>query len=56
MKKANAKKDNFTKKIATGLTLSFERLVEAKRKTNAELAFSENGKIVKVKARDIIIK
>lgn len=56
MKKTDVKKDNFAKQIATGLTLSFERLVEVKRKSNADLAFSKNGKIIKVKARDIIIK
>ena len=56
MKKADSKKDNFTKKLTTGLTLSFERLIEAKKITNAKLAFSQNGKIIKVNARDIKIK
>jgi hypothetical protein len=42
-----------TKKIAKGLKLSFKRLVLSKQKTNSTLAFSQNGKIVKIKARDI---
>ncbi len=56
MKNADFKKGSFTKKISTGLTLSFERLVETKKITNAKLAFSQNGKIVKVNARDISLK
>jgi hypothetical protein len=42
-----------TKKIAKGLKLSFKRLVLSKQKTNSILAFSQDGKIVKIKARDI---
>ena len=53
MKQTNIKKDNFTEKLTKGLTLSFERLLQAKQRNNAKLAFSENGKVVKVNARDI---
>lgn len=40
-------------KIRKGLALTFERLLEYKRKNNGVLVFSENGKIVKIKANDI---
>ena len=40
-------------KILAGIALAFERLVEQKKKDNAELAFSEDGRIVRVRARDL---
>lgn len=40
-------------KILFGLELSFRRLVEDKSKEGKELVFSRDGKIVKVKARDL---
>jgi sulfur carrier protein ThiS len=40
-------------KIKTGLDLTFKKLLETKRQNNGEFIFSQNGKIVKVKARDI---
>ena len=40
-------------KIIKGLTLTYERLVEQKKKEDGELVFSENGKIITVKARDL---
>lgn len=39
--------------IINGIALSFQRLVEQKQKEDAELAFSENGKIIRVKAREL---
>ncbi len=47
------KQEEFRDKIFAGLKLSFERLVKAKAKEDGVLVFSENGKIVKVKARDL---
>jgi len=40
-------------KILTGIALAYERLVEQKKKEDGVLVFSENGKIVEVKARDL---
>ena len=40
-------------KIIKGLTLAYERLVEQKKKEDGILVFWENGKIIKVKARDL---
>jgi hypothetical protein len=40
-------------KIRIGLDLTFKKLVQSKRESNSELVFFENGKIVKIKARDI---
>ena len=40
-------------KILLGLSVSFQRLVEQKERNGEELVFSQNGKIVKVKAADI---
>lgn len=43
-------------KIMKGLKLSFERLVHEKKQKNEDLIFSRNGKIIKIKAKDIKIK
>ncbi|GAB2800405.1 hypothetical protein GCM10027275_53030 [Rhabdobacter roseus] len=40
-------------KIISGLELSFKRLVISKSKEDKELVFSKDGKIVKIKARDL---
>jgi len=44
------------KKVSKGLQLSFQRLVEKTAKEDGELIFSENGKIVRVKAKDLLKK
>ncbi len=40
-------------KIISGLELSFKRLVSSKSKEDKELLFSKDGKIVKVRAKDL---
>ncbi len=45
--------NSLTDKIIKGVALSYTRLVEEAKKNDDYLVFSENGKIVKVKARDI---
>jgi hypothetical protein len=40
-------------KILSGLDLSFQKLVIAKEKMDGELIFSENGQIVRIKAKDL---
>ena len=39
--------------IVKGIELSFKRLVAQKQKDDEELIFSQNGKIVRIKARDL---
>lgn len=41
------------KKILEGIALAYQKLVEQKKKEDGELVFSQNGKIVIVKARDL---
>lgn len=43
-------------KILQGLDLSFQRLLITKEKEDGELIFSENGQIIRVKAKDLIQK
>ena len=43
-------------KIIKGIDIAYERLLIEKQKDDSELVFSYNGKIVKVKARDLVIK
>ena len=40
--------------IMKGIELAFSRLVQAKQKEDGELVFSRNGKIVKIKAKDLV--
>ena len=40
-------------KIISGLELSFKRLVISKSKEDKEMVFSQHGKIIKVKAKDL---
>lgn len=39
--------------IINGLEISFQRLIQEKRKNNSELVFAQNGKIIKIKASDL---
>ena len=43
-------------KIIKGVDNAYERLLIEKQKNDSELVFSHNGKIVTVKARDLLIK
>ena len=40
-------------KILKGIELSYDRMLIVKQKEDAELVFSRNGEIIKVKARDL---
>ena len=40
-------------KILKGIDLAYTRLLIAKQKEDGELVFSQKGKIVRVKARDL---
>ncbi len=39
--------------ILNGLNISFQRLIQEKKKNNSELVFSSKGKVVKVKATEL---
>lgn len=41
-------------KIIKGVDLAYQRLLIAKAKEDGELVFSRDGKIVKIKARDLL--
>ena len=43
-------------KIMKGLDLTYERLIAARLKDDLDLVVSRNGKIVRVKAKDLISK
>ena len=45
--------DQLLDKITEGVKLSIRRLIERTKKEDGELVFSKNGKIVRVKARDL---
>lgn len=53
MEKSNNNPEDLTQKVLEGLRLSFKKLVLQLRKDDEELIFSRDGKIVRVKARDI---
>jgi len=46
--------DSLREKILKGIQISFEKLVKEKAKNDEELIFEENGKIVRIKAKDIL--
>jgi hypothetical protein len=45
--------NDLKKKILSGIELAFKKLVETKSKEDGELVFSKDGKIIKIKARDL---
>ena len=45
--------DELLDKVTEGVKLSIKRLIERTKKEDGELVFSKNGKIVRVKARDL---
>ena len=45
--------DSTIDKITKGVKLSIERLIERTKKEDGELVISQNGKVVRVKARDL---
>jgi hypothetical protein len=48
------KKDNTVRdKIIKGLELTHKRLIQSKKERNLDLVISENGKIIRIHARDL---
>ena len=39
--------------IMNGLNLSFQRMVQEKKRTNSDLVFASKGKMVKIKATEL---
>ncbi len=54
MIKENKKENEIKEKIREGLDLSFKKLVQQKSLTDDILILSKNGKIIEVKARDLL--
>ena len=50
---SKAESDQLLDKITEGVKLSIERLIERTKKEDGELVFSKEGKIIRVKARDL---
>lgn len=51
-----AESDQLAQKITEGVQLAIKRLVERTQKEDGELVVYRDGKIVRVKARDLKIK
>ncbi|QOI97979.1 MAG: hypothetical protein HRU69_11015 [Flammeovirgaceae bacterium] len=45
--------EQLEKKITKGVKLAIERLIERTKKEGGELVVSRNGKVVRVKAKDL---
>ena len=56
MKQAIKKGEEIKEKLLLGLAISFKKLVQQKALTHGELIFSKEGKIVRIKARDLLNK
>jgi hypothetical protein len=41
------------KQILAGLELAYKKLIESKSREDGELVFSKEGKIIKIKAREL---
>ena len=50
---SKAETDKILDKITEGVKLSIQRLIEKTKKEDGELVISRNGKVVRVKARDL---
>lgn len=47
------KKEDINEKIKRGVKLAYRRLIEKKQREDGELIYSIDGKIVRIRARDI---
>lgn len=54
MKKSSVDNTILREQIKKGLDLTFKRLLKSKRQIDGYLVLSENGKIKKIKASDIV--
>lgn len=44
--------DDIREKVIKGLTKTYEKLLEMKRRNNSVIVYSDNGQIIKVKPED----
>ena len=51
-----AESDQLIDKITAGVKLAIQRLIERTKKEDGELVISRNGKIVRVRARELEMK
>ena len=56
MIKTTKKAEEIEALVRIGLDLSFKKLVQQKALTDGELIFSKEGKIIRIKARDLLNK
>jgi hypothetical protein len=49
-----AESDILTQKFIEGVNLAIQRLIERTSQEDGELVFSKNGKIVRIKAKDLV--
>ena len=54
MVNATKKGEEIEALVRLGLDLSFKKLVKQKALTDGELIFSRDGKIIRIKARDLL--
>lgn len=47
-------KEDFSEKVLQGGNLAIDRLIERKRKEDGYLVVWQNGKVVKIKARELV--
>lgn len=53
---STAESDQLLDKITEGVKLAIHRLIERTKKEDGELTISRDGKVVRVKARDLKVK
>lgn len=53
---STSESDQLVEKITAGVKLSIQRLIERTKKEDGELVVSRDGKIVRIKARDLEAK
>ena len=49
----DSKNKELRDKIVLGVKLAVSKLIERKRESNGELVYARDGKVVKIKARDL---
>lgn len=49
------KTKNIREKVLKGLELTHKRLIKSKKERNFDLVISQNGKIVRIHAKDLVL-
>lgn len=53
MKHMSTDEDQLVDKITEGVKLAIKRLIDRTKKEDGELVISRNGKVIRIKARDL---